>query len=64
MSQVTYRCDGCNIEAPGVYYNGDFHKPHLWFIRSDDDGAQIACSRKCIDKISELSGKTKVVLPF
>lgn len=64
---ATYKCDGCGKEAPAVYYpNGDlgWHKPNKWFQRSDNDGPQDACSRECIDKIAEKSGKTSVVLPI
>lgn len=64
VDQVTYRCDGCGAEAPGSFYNGDFHKPERWYIRSDEDGAQVACSRPCIDRIAEASGKTKAILPW
>ena len=62
--QVTFRCDGCGKESPGVNYgNGNFNKPNNWFIRGDDDGVQIACSRACIETVSNTSGKTSVVLP-
>jgi len=57
-------CDGCGKEAPGSAYNHNWHKPNSWFERSDGDGIQTACSRECIDKIAEKSGKTSVVLPI
>ena len=57
-------CDGCGHEAPGYYNGRDWFKPHSWFERSDEDGPQDACSRQCIDKIAEKSGKTDVVLPI
>ena len=38
--------------------NGTWWKPRHWYERSDEDGIQTACSRECIDKISEKSGKT------
>lgn len=57
-------CDGCGKRAP-MFYGADrnWHKPAQWFERSDDDGPQTACSRECIDKIAEKSGKTRCVLP-
>lgn len=58
-------CDGCGKRAPGVPGRlGTWHKPRSWYERSDDDGIQSACSRECIDKIAEQSGKTNVVLPI
>lgn len=60
-------CDGCGKRAPGVFWpKGDhnWHKPEKWYERSDEDGIQSACSRECIDKIAEKSGKTGVVLPI
>jgi len=63
----TYKCDGCGKEAPGIRYgehNHEWLKPHSWFQRSDKDGIQDACSRECIEKIAEKSGKTKVVSPI
>ncbi len=57
-------CDGCGKEAPMVVGGrGDWHKPGSWFERSDKDGIQTACSRECVDKIAEKSGKTSVVCP-
>lgn len=61
---VIYSCDGCGRIGEGEVYNGDVHKPRNWFIRGDDDGVQISCSRACIDKISAKTGKTSVVLPI
>jgi hypothetical protein len=43
---------------------GAAFKPRDWFSRSDDDGTQVACSRECIDKIAEKTGKTRVILPI
>jgi hypothetical protein len=57
-------CDGCGKEEPMVYANHNWMKPHLWYQRSDKDGMQDACSRECIKKIAEKSGKTSVVAPF
>jgi len=57
-------CDGCGKRVPGVpAMGGRWMKPSHWYERSDDDGIQSACSRECIDKIAEKSGKTSVVLP-
>lgn len=56
-------CDGCGKEAEVKYLNG-WWKPSNWFQRSDDEGAQIACSRECIDKVAERTGKTGLVLPI
>lgn len=59
-------CDGCGKEIDGVFYNHDWHKPASWYERSEkhDSGVQTACSRECIEKIAEKTGKTNVVLPF
>lgn len=57
-------CDGCGKRAPMEQGElGTWHKPRLWFERSDDDGIQTACCRECIEKIAEKSGKTGCVLP-
>lgn len=60
---VIFVCDGCGNQEAGIYVGHNWHKPALWFERADEDGAQIACSRECIDKISKKTGKTSVVLP-
>lgn len=57
-------CDGCGKRAPMACYSGRWFKPNDWFERSDGDGTQTACSRECIKKIAEKSGKTDVVLPL
>lgn len=58
-------CDACGkrvkMEAGA---DGNWHKPRHWFERSDKDGIQTACSRKCIETIAKDSGKTDVVLPI
>ena len=57
-------CDGCGKREPmarGAL--GTWHKPHNWYERSDEDGIQTACSRECIQKIAEKTGKTSLVLP-
>lgn len=61
---VEFICDGCGKRRPGVPRNNAWFKPHNWYERGDDDGIQDACSRECIDKIAEKTGKTGVVLPF
>lgn len=58
-----YVCDGCGKRAPAVHNGRDWFKPAKWFQRSDEDGPQDACSRECIERIAEKSGKTSVVLP-
>jgi hypothetical protein len=58
-------CDGCGKRASGwANRTGEWFKPHLWYMRGDEDGTQIACSRECIDKISKTTGKTNVVIPI
>lgn len=61
---VLFICDGCGKSEAGLYSNRCWHKPKHWYQRADDDGAQIACSRECIETIAEVTGKTDVVLPF
>ena len=59
-----YICDGCGKESSAIHCgSGEWYKPNNWFQRSDKDGPQDACSRTCIDKIAETTGKTKVILP-
>ena len=60
---VEYICDGCGKRAPATHNGRDWFKPHLWFQRSDEDGPQDACSRPCIDKVADETGKTPCVLP-
>jgi hypothetical protein len=62
--QCEFTCQGCGAKAPGVYHGGDWHKPNSWFERSDDDGPQTVCSRECIDRVAEKTGKTGCVLPI
>ena len=57
-------CDGCGKEEVAIDNGRDFFKPHGWFKRADQDGIQIACSRPCIDRIANESGKTAVVAPI
>ena len=61
---VEFICDGCGKRCPGTFSNGQWHKPALWYQRSDEDGPQLACSRECIETIAEKTGKTSVVLPI
>lgn len=57
-------CDGCGKEQVVPHYPGGWFKPNDWFERSDKDGAQVACSRQCIEIIAKKSGKTGVVIPI
>ena len=57
-------CDGCGKRARGFYNGRDWFKPSSWFERSDTDGPQTVCSRECIAKVAEKTGKTSVVLPI
>lgn len=59
-----YICDGCGKREPGVPQTHGYSKPRIWFQRGDQDGNQDACSRECIERIAEKSGKTGVVLPI
>ena len=64
---ATIKCDGCGKEEKMVFYKtGTFgwHKPHDWFQREDKDGPQDACSRECIKKIAEKTGKSAIIAPF
>ena len=62
---VIFICDGCSKQAVGrdTVLNG-FRKPDEWYQRSDKDGTQVACSRLCVARIAEKSGKTSVILPI
>ncbi len=53
-------CDGCGVRAPMVHYYGSmgWHKPSDWFERTDKDGTQTACSRRCIELVAARTGKT------
>lgn len=65
MARVIFICDGCGKQEDGYFgHNGSAHKPHDWYIRGDDDGVQISCSRECIKTVSEKSGKNSLVMPF
>lgn len=57
-------CDGCGKREAGSFAGHNWWKPIHWFERADEDGAQTACSRECIDKIAAKTGKTSVVLPI
>ena len=61
---VEFICDGCGKREPAeTGRSGLVYKPRDWYSRQDDDGQQHACSRECVQKIAEKSGKTGVVLP-
>ena len=58
-------CDGCGKrELMRAGADGNWHKPSDWYMRSDKDGIQLACSRACIEKVATKSGKTATVLPM
>ena len=66
VKHCEFTCDSCRKKAPRVYARnkrGIWFKPELWFQRSGDDGAQLACSRECIDVVAQKSDKTNIVLP-
>lgn len=56
-------CDGCGCRASGDSAHGQWYKPIGWFERADEDGIQTACSRACIQRIADKTGKTSTVLP-
>ncbi len=58
-------CDGCGKREKMIAGKlGNWHKPDDWYQRSDDEGIQTACSRKCIRKIAAKTGKTDIVIPI
>lgn len=59
-----YICDGCGKRVSASHNRINWFKPSSWYQRADEDGIQDACSRECIEKIAEKTGKTKVVLPI
>ncbi|KXB08784.1 hypothetical protein AKJ59_00480 [candidate division MSBL1 archaeon SCGC-AAA385M02] len=62
---VLYICDGCGKREPAaINPYGKSIKPRKWYSRRDEDGEQHACSRECIKKIAERTGKTDLVLPW
>lgn len=62
---VECKCDGCGATAPAqIGAGGGIFKPHSWFSRYDADGLQLACSRRCIEKVATTTNKTSVVLPI
>lgn len=63
--KATIRCDGCGAIGE-MWYGADhsWHKPSQWYERADEDGPQTACSRECISRIANKSGKTGLVLPI
>lgn len=63
-TMVEFICDGCGKRQTAmVTERGDFFKPHAWYQRTDEDGTQVACSRECIEKVAQDTGKTNLVLP-
>ena len=59
-----FRCDSCGKTEAGSHYGLGWHKPIHWYERSDEDGAQLACSRSCVDRGASASGKSGVVAPW
>mgnify|MGYP001198452217 CR=1 FL=1 len=61
----TFICDGCGKTGEGEQNNmGQWLKPRSWYERSDKDGIQTACSRECILRIAQKTGKTSLILPI
>lgn len=59
------RCDGCGKTAPASPDGrGGWEKPSHWYSRRDENGAQLACSRDCIDIVADRTGQTNFVLPW
>lgn len=63
---IKFICDGCGKEQKATWYPAarTNEKPKDWFVRADQESEQHACSRECIKKIAEKTGKTTVVLPI
>lgn len=59
-----YICDGCGKREPAVFNGRTWLKPWKWYQRADEDGPQDACSRECIHKIAQETGKSGLVLPI
>lgn len=58
-------CDGCGKREVGkALRSGGWSRPSDWYERTDEDGTQTACSRECIRRVAEKSGKTDLVLPI
>lgn len=58
-------CDGCGRrQAVKASRQGGWFKPGDWYERTDEGGTQTACSRECIRKIADSTGKTDLVLPI
>lgn len=62
--QCEFICQACGKRARGGYAGGNWHKPRVWYERSDKDGVQTACSRECIKVVAGKTGKSDVVLFF
>ena len=57
-------CDGCGKRVQVRARPGGYFPPNSWYSRRDADGGQEACSRECLKKVAECTGKTSVVLPI
>lgn len=66
MALCVFVCNGCGKQEESHDFDtwGRAIKPAGWYSRGDKDGCQLACSRDCIQTVSEETGKTSVVLPF
>jgi hypothetical protein len=63
---IKYICDACGKEEDAVFIKSgrSLYKPYDWFVRSDEDGEQHACSRECIAIVAKNTGKSDLVLPI
>lgn len=59
-----FECDNCGKRQQVTPWPGGWFKPDHWYERSDKDGTQTVCSRKCIEELAAKTGKTNVVLPI
>lgn len=64
MMACEYICDGCGKREKAAQYSAGHGKPPHWYQRGDEQGTQDACSRECVEKISEVTKKTGIILPL
>jgi hypothetical protein len=57
-------CDGCGKREQGKLTIFCWIQPEGWYSRGDEVDVQLACSRECVKKVSEKTGKTDIVAPF
>ncbi len=62
---MTAFCDNCGESAKAVHAKESsvYLKPRDWWERTDEDGTQLVCSRKCRAELSRKTGKSDVALP-